>query len=209
MEEDPALCRLTSQRAFARQLREARAPLLAHALLRTRLSRWVMGDPAAPFPQLLPARAKATLRKLSVLPAAVRWAVIRVWLNGVPTQCRFQQRGRCLLCNVAEDKVEHWPRCSAIQAAGVSPLSLPRFRSPLAFFLLQPDAADTRSDCAGAVLLYSAVAAHNEIRVGRRRAGAPNLVRAWVCAAFQRFRVLLALCHARLIRPRAAGRAAG
>lgn len=98
----PPLALLTSQRAFACQIRAARPLVSAHALLRSRLSRWVSGDKAAPFPRNLPGRARQMLVRPSRLP--VRWAVIRAWLNGVPTRSRDEQAG-CFLCGRAGDRV--------------------------------------------------------------------------------------------------------
>lgn len=63
VEGDAALASLTSHRAFKRQVREARPPLLAHSLLRTRLGRWAAGDLGAHFPRLRPCRARGSLSR--------------------------------------------------------------------------------------------------------------------------------------------------
>lgn len=136
--EDPELHRLASQSAFARQLKESRAPYIAHALLRTRLACWAVGDHLAPFPRLVPVRARQPLERIGGLPAALRWALVRVWPNGSLGTGFGRRGGACCVVGLAMDVA----------------LRLPTASGPLDVFLVRLAIADIRTDYSRAALLY-------------------------------------------------------
>lgn len=108
--EGACLAHLGSQRGIQAALLSQRTLLDAERVHRVHLDRWrsLAADP--PVARILPGRAATVLARPGHLPAAVRWALVRLWLNGVCTAGRFQNDTPCRLCVVVRDKIERWDR---------------------------------------------------------------------------------------------------
>lgn len=189
--ETDGLMETSTQRAMQAWLLTERPPLVAARILRARLERFRTLEPQPPFARLLPIRASETLRRLAHLPPAIRWALARIWLNGVCTAGRFQQDRSCRLCGAARDRIEHWPRCQAIRGAVERRLGVELGRSPLQFFLLSGPGPSVAAQARAAVLLYSVLRAHDAVRTERASVAARGLVWASVRATLVRFPALV------------------
>ena len=92
--------------------------------LRRRLERWNLDIPVGHRAD----RAVAALREAwACTPPRVAVTLLYTLLNGWSTLRRFQQQGRCRLCNLqkAADSFEHLPYCSIVQWVATHLFRLP------------------------------------------------------------------------------------
>lgn len=60
--------------------------------------------------QALPTRGYSRLLRVTQLPAAIRCALLRLWVSSACTAGRFQVRMLCRLCSLGRDRIAHRAR---------------------------------------------------------------------------------------------------
>ena len=137
-------------------------------MLRRRLLRWWRRAPL-PRPLLgrLPFRAACTMKLLSLLPASGRWALLRIWLNGLCTARRFQNRAGCPWCKEREDALEHFFGCSVLWSVARSRLRVEWCSDkPLDALLLGRPLPVGGGLTRHLLFLHGLVSHHNQMRCG-------------------------------------------
>jgi len=120
-----------------------------------------------PQPRKLAENAAKQLRWISKrLPPRVHLACVRFQFNGWHTGRRYQRRdSRCMFCKTgeAEDRIEHFIYCNAIQDLFPSSMKMHHAnRVPPSHFFLQ--GLDGRHRLTFALILYAVYTVHNEFR---------------------------------------------
>lgn len=119
---DGALARLRAQCLMQTTRATDWRPLHAGRVLRLRLERWRTLASRPPYTRLLPHRGGWVLTHLAHLPAALRWALIRIWLIGVRMAHRFQLNMACRLGGSGHDKVAGAVRSDVVANGAWAPI---------------------------------------------------------------------------------------